>query len=72
MTGKEFYSILQTWHEEYVPMLRFGQFMTSFMDWHKLTYGNDCFYLENYTFLCRLDIYLVGVLKVKKELDNHA
>ena len=72
MTGKDFYSTLQAWHEDYVPMLRFGQFMTGFFDWHKMYFGNDCFYLEDNKFLFRLDMYLVDVLKVKKEYDNHA
>lgn len=68
MKREEFYSTLQEWHKQYVPTLRFGQFMTAFFDWYKkFSYGNDCFYMEDVSFLHHVDIFLTEVLKVKKE-----
>lgn len=42
-----FYSILRDYHKNFVPDLRFGQLIINFLDWHKATYHNDCFYIED-------------------------
>lgn len=52
-----FYDKLRKYHK-CVPDWRFGQFMINFLDWHKLKFGVDVFYLEEEDFLQRMDLFM--------------
>ena len=41
-----FYKELAYLHKTYFPDLRFAQLMHNFLDWHKLNFSTDGFYLE--------------------------
>lgn len=53
----EFYTKIKEMHQKYVPDWRFGQLMINFMDWHKVKFGTDFFYLEEEDFLERFNLF---------------
>ena len=61
------YNKLLEAHKEF-PDLRFMQFMDCFFTWHKATYKNDGFYIEDSTFLKRFDEFMNKM----KGVENNA
>lgn len=58
----DYYNQLIDLHIKYCPSLRIGQFLTSFVLWHQINYGNDCFYVEDVELIKRIKEYLKAVL----------